>query len=547
MSNDIRMFAAGYIEGVLTCVRLSQYYNNFEKLILRADTAKHSMANVRQLLKHQLEFLKVKTNVIPSVLPEEPEEDYWKQARYSLFQLWGMTDGYNFAAAHFRTNKLALLDMMFLNSAGELGALLDAYTPKAAADREAAHNEDAEALKSIQARGRLALLQRGRRNSTFLQRPLKDSDQHVKENWLDGVDWRRRVAESGHCSALVHLAPGNKDLFVGHTTWDDYSKMTRIFKHYAFPLGEGVMTTKMSFSSYPGLIGSADNFYVMDSGLQVMDTTLVNLNPLLWDKVLDFPWSPHIPNFVHLTVTNRLAKSPAHWARIFSKQNTGTMNSQWMIVDYNRFTPEKQVTDNTFWVLEAVPGVIHAEDMSHHLRQHGYWPSFNRPYFDDVREASGFVAAQRTRGAMYSWLNNPRAKIFRESASTQDTLAELRALMTRNMWYGYPSDPNHDISARMDLDQQMPLPNGGIDAKVTNAVLFRQLHVQAISGPTRGGFVPPFKWTDTGLANGTDLWPAYPHKGLPNLWKFDWVQMTPYGTSAICDDGSCPVQSSLEQ
>lgn len=62
-------------------------------------------------------------------------------------------------------------------------------------------------------------------------------------------------------------------------------------------------------SSYPGMISSADDFYVMDSGLVVADTSLQILNPALYDKVQDFPLQAHVPTFMHLMAVNRLAKT----------------------------------------------------------------------------------------------------------------------------------------------------------------------------------------------------------------------------------------------
>ena len=41
---------------------------------------------------------------------------------------------------------------------------------------------------------------------------------------------------SGHCSALIKLLPGNKDLFISHVTWDSYSGMLRVFKLYDIPV-----------------------------------------------------------------------------------------------------------------------------------------------------------------------------------------------------------------------------------------------------------------------------------------------------------------------
>merc|ERR1719321_1621145 len=167
-----------------------------------------------------------------------------------------------------------------------------------------------------------------------------------KEDPLDDAHWERRLARDGHCSAMVRLATDNADLLVGHTTWDDFSKMTRVFKYYDFPLdASGTMAQIIGMSSYPGVISSTDDFYVMSSGLAVMDTSLEILEEFIWDKVTDFPMFPHIPNFMHVMATNRLAKTPAQWGKFFSKVNTGTLNSQWMIVDYNQFTAGETLPD----------------------------------------------------------------------------------------------------------------------------------------------------------------------------------------------------------
>jgi len=45
----------------------------------------------------------------------------------------------------------------------------------------------------------------------------------------------RHVFGSGHCSALIKLLPGNKDLHISHATWWTYSSMLRVFKLYDTP------------------------------------------------------------------------------------------------------------------------------------------------------------------------------------------------------------------------------------------------------------------------------------------------------------------------
>jgi len=113
-------------------------------------------------------------------------------------------------------------------------------------------------------------------------------------------------------------------------------------------------------------------------------------------------------------------------------------------------------------------------------------------------------------------------------------LFDMRTLMTRNSYPNegtFPSAAGHAIAARMDLVGYSPIPNGGIDAKVVNRCLLRQLQAQAISGPTHAS-QKVFEWVS---ADGKDLWPGWPHLGLPDQWNFEWVQMTPTGTMDIHD------------
>ena len=65
------------------------------------------------------------------------------------------------------------------------------------------------------------------------------------------------------------------------------------------------------------------------------------------------------------TVANRLATDGRSWTNIFSVHNSGTYNNQWMVVDYNQFTPgDKELKPNLLWVLEQIPGYIQTEDLT---------------------------------------------------------------------------------------------------------------------------------------------------------------------------------------
>jgi hypothetical protein len=340
--------------------------------------------------------------------------------------------------------------------------------------------------------------------------------------------------QTGRCSALVRLARNNSELFVGHTTFSDYSEMNRIWKYYDMPL-RGAATRKMSFSSYPGVAGSTDDYYIMDTGLAVTETTVSMLTDAPFDNLNDT--KDEIPDYMRIMLSNRLAHTAAEWVDLMKESATGTYNSQWMVVDYNKFKPGEKLQNQTFWVLEQAPGVSIAEDMSQHLQQTGFWASENRAYFSAIRNISGETEAQDSMYDLFSEDHNPRANIFAKTEVAVNRLADMRQEMQRNEWPhevdGGPSNtPDHAIAARGDLAHSDPAPNGGVDSKVTSSCLAKQLAADAISGPTHQG-QKPFKWTDD---SGKPLFPTYPRDGLPDVWNFDWVRMTPSGEAVLTND-----------
>jgi len=544
-NNDITMYSAGYAEGLLTCVRISDYSANVHELLVRKDQESQALTTLKALFTKEIRYLKTKANIQQHELAQEPDDTYWKQARYVLFQLWGICDGYNYAARKFGVNSLSLEDMLVLNSGGDLPQLMEAFTPEAVQDRAQAQSAPPPSPYFLQRRAERLRKHANGHQARAVVNPGNNTSTVVDP--LSDEAWERRVASDGRCSALVRAADGNADLLVGHTTWDDYSKMTRIFKYYNFVLsGADTASTKIAMSSYPGVVSSTDDFYILSSGLTVMETSLEVIDPAAWDNVLTFPANPHIPNFVHIMATNRMAKSSAQWARMFSLVNTGTYTSQWAVVDYKQFVSGNKILDNTLWVVEAIPGMMHMEDMSSYLQNKRYWPSFNRPFFQNIREFSGHAAAERSHGALYSWSGNPRAQIFAANVGNVNTLFEMRTLMNRNKYpiAGYPvlgplalpNEPGHEIAARMDLSPLVQIPNGGIDAKVASRCLVYDLKVQAISGPSHSTQAP-FRWKAT---DGADLWAGWPHFGLPDVWNFDYVQMSPaQGFVPLVDAADC--------
>lgn len=76
----------------------------------------------------------------------------------------------------------------------------------------------------------------------------------------------------------------------------------------------------LTFSSYPGIISSIDDFYVSIANMAIIETTIGNSNADLWKYV-----TPEtILYWIRISVANRLAYTGPDWARIFSLYNSGT-------------------------------------------------------------------------------------------------------------------------------------------------------------------------------------------------------------------------------
>jgi hypothetical protein len=82
------------------------------------------------------------------------------------------------------------------------------------------------------------------------------------------------------------------------------------------------------------LINSADDYFILSSGLVVQETTLENYNNSLWGRIHS---KAAVLEFVHNIIANCLANSGKEWTDIFGLYNSGTYNNQFMIIDYKKY------------------------------------------------------------------------------------------------------------------------------------------------------------------------------------------------------------------
>jgi hypothetical protein len=234
----------------------------------------------------------------------------------------GLLQGYN---SVMKSNLMNLSQIYFINADGEVPELLNFFKYKATNFNGSNFSFREKASKKTE-------------NEIFSKAYLKET--YGSED--PEIVWSKIMASS-HCSAIIKLIKDEKnevkDIFVGHTTWDSYSEMNRIFKKYSFSYtlyGTDKKNSEVVFSSYPGTLTSNDDFYVINKKIVVLETTLEMLDKSAFKNHMPDA-DRHVPNYIRISVANRLANSAKEWTEIFKQNNSGTYNSQWMIVDFARF------------------------------------------------------------------------------------------------------------------------------------------------------------------------------------------------------------------
>ncbi|XP_037286138.2 putative phospholipase B-like 2 [Rhipicephalus microplus] len=468
LPDDHQAYAAGFLEGYLTQDLIRMHYNN-----MWANYCKDEEAYCERLssfLQQNMRFMVKNVNMHHLRVP------YWHQVYLVLQQMQGLEDGRTAQGRHYFPFEcdVNVTATLMLNLHG-----------------------DVEDLEKV------------------LKRRVPS-----------------RTFGEGSCSALVKLLPGNKDLYFAHNTWTHYSSMLRILKKYRLPYRHtpesdvviaGHTTT---FSSYPGRIFSGDDFYLISSGLATMETTIGNENDDLYRAIK--PES--VLAFIRNVVANRLAENGHEWTDIFSRYNSGTYNNQWMVLDYNKFTPGEDLQDGLLHVLEQLPEYINVTDATDTLRDETYWASYNVPAFEFIFNVSGWWRLVEKYGDWFTYDRTPRALMFMRD---HHKVVDMESMMNLMRYNDYKNDPlsrcnctppysaENAISARSDLnpaDGVYPFPSlghrphGGTDMKLTNSLLFEKLEFVSVSGPTWTQ-QPPFRWSTSGFKDR--------HEGHPDLWKFE--------------------------
>jgi len=452
-------FAAGFLEGYLTSGRVAQHWSNIFQGA-KLDPVPSDMADF---------FRAVDAWQHRAAEAAEANDRYWSTVRFISHQLDGLVAGVN-AGLPENHRPFSRLDLFMLNS------FADAFDV-----RQALNVSERPVFEAMEPQA-LAL-------------------------------W---VRQHGHCSSVVKLLPDGSELFAGHNTWIDYYHLLRAFKRYEFG-----SKTPISMSSFPGMLGSSDDFYQVGH-LVIMETTLPNYN----NDLLSLIKPEALPFWLRAMTANHLAESGPGWMETFRRHNSGTYNNMWMVVDYSRFTPGRPLPDGVLTVGEQTPGYFHYEDQTRTL-SYGYWPSYNAALYPETARRINQDVMESARGDTFSYQMVERAQIFRRDQSIVMSDEGMQKLMRSNNFQVDPiahGDSCAQIACRADLATNPFLKKafGAIDAKYTSSAHNRRGQAVIVAGPTHDD-QPAFDWR----LLPEELAASTPHAGQPLRFDFGWVVVGP--------------------
>ena len=252
----IQMWTNGFLEGLLTSKDVFNFFDNLVAMDSFSDPKILENLNkffetVEGHIRRKITNEKIKSYKDESLL-------FYTHIAFSQIQTDGMSVGINYNSKR----KLSMNELFLINADGqvpEFSVLFKDYPFPKQGKQRFMHSEEEI-------------------NKFDMKRLFKRfNTSNIETLYL-------KLSEIGHCSVLLKLlrdSDGNiEDFLAAHSTWDEYSEMIRIFKKYEFELGGeeakslAIKPNDVTFSSYPGVMISTDDYYVTNKNLLVMETSL---------------------------------------------------------------------------------------------------------------------------------------------------------------------------------------------------------------------------------------------------------------------------------
>ncbi len=378
------------------------------------------------------------------------EKKFWLHTSFLIHQFDGMKDAYAKAYPE-KDAETVWREISLVNAVGDL---IDLNTTLARPVNSTQHSMLPTSAEKFLGLSREVTLAEKLRN-------FGESDDgygpHIK-------DW---LFSRSMCSAIFKTSADLKDIYYGHSSWFTYSATNRIYKHYHF-LDSLFAATSMSFSSYAGYMSSLDDFYLMNSGLVMIQTSLSVLDK----KRLAMQEKNGLLAWHRVRNANAIATTGPEWAELLGYQNSGTYNNEYMVLNLNKFrdfesgsganNPEPEpLKDELLYLVEQIPRLVAHGDVTPILR-YGYFPSYNEPYFKEVYVAAGYAAyVNKTHDFEETHSLAPRATIFRRDQHEADSHEGVMKILRSNNYKVDPlskGSPRKAVCSRGDLDSLFVAP-----------------------------------------------------------------------------------------
>ena len=476
------MYCAGYLEGYL---HQNGIFNHFT---LIKDIKGYDRSKLHDYAPKEISnFMQENLNYVRQSVEAYVDDPYWNEIGLVLKQFDGLVAGYNrkIDETGNETARMNEVDHWFFQSAGDMFDLAEIYPDP-----------------------------------------------------LPAKEFRE------HCSGMVKLTKEYDDIFFSHDAWSDFRELHGELKDMYLPCS-CYNAKRMVISTRVGKISSYDDFYMADSGLYVIETTLNNYNEDLYKVVVPqalFTW-------VRAYHATWVAKNGSDWCTTFIKHNSGTYNNQYVIVDSNKFVRGEKPTKDLLWIIEQFPGLYRMSDVTEQLANDLYFPSVNTPWHEDLYELAGYpelVESMGIYGDYRSGKKGPRYLIMMRDAPRIKTFDDFKNFMRYNNYKRDPysqGDPAQQILSRYDQRPTADTPYGarnnfgGLDTKVLRLTEARtKLQMHAIATPAHDNGIPIWNFTDYMIKYNSEL----RHDGLPEAWNFSWTQFgsTNYDVCANPDTSS---------
>ncbi|KAH8379591.1 hypothetical protein KR009_005912 [Drosophila setifemur] len=384
----VQAYAAGKLEGSLTWRNIyNQWSNTIASSCERDESSENFCTWLRELLTTNFERLKRQ-----AVIKAETDH-YWHQLHLFVNQLEGMVDGYIRGATRARSElegEIPLSDFLMMNAAADIQDLKIYYENYVLPNSTVGGGEEA-----------------------FTDQP--------RNFFLPSASMLTRIVPQ-------EKSPETLQLLFGHSTAGSYSSMLRIQKRYKFHYhfapnqkSNTIPGVDITFTGYPGILGSTDDFYVV-KGRHVQAIVggvgIKNENLQLWKSV---DTKKMVPLVARVMAANRISQTRQTWANAMAR-HPATGAKQWITVDLNKLG----VQDNLYnvregddkhddaamplndkdraailerhnqlkdmvWIAEQLPGSLTKKDVTQAFLVVGNssWLANGVPYHKNVLEASG--------------------------------------------------------------------------------------------------------------------------------------------------------------